>query len=302
MGEPRAVRGWLGLVLLAAALGGCGGVARVPAPVSDPAARAAAAPAAARATRHVVRSGETLYAIAWRYGVDYRRLASWNGLLEPYLIRPGQVLRVDVPERGEPRRMPPGAGPGDRPAAPARAAPRSSGSPAGQAAKSRAGAGGDRRGPAAPAEPRPSPGATAPPAAARAPLPRAARPAPPRRGPLRWQWPAKGRVIGGFGRGGRKGIDIAGRTGSPVRAAAAGKVVYRGSGLIGYGKLIIVKHDERFLSAYAHNDKVLVREGDTVKAGQRIATMGRSGTDRTKLHFEIRRDGKPVDPLRYLPR
>jgi lipoprotein NlpD len=99
-----------------------------------------------------------------------------------------------------------------------------------------------------------------------------------------------------------KGIDLGGKLGEPVLAAASGQVVYSGSGLRGYGKLLIIKHNETFLSAYAHNDRLLVKEGDLVKVGQRIADMGSSGTDRVKLHFEIRRDGTPVDPLKFLPR
>jgi lipoprotein NlpD len=117
-----------------------------------------------------------------------------------------------------------------------------------------------------------------------------------------WHWPARGRVVRRFGSAGSNGIDIAGRPGQPVRAASAGRVVYSGGGLRGYGELIIVKHNKRYLSAYAHNEEALVKEGDIVAGGQRIATIGRTGTDRVKLHFEIRRDGKPVNPLRYLPK
>jgi len=109
-------------------------------------------------------------------------------------------------------------------------------------------------------------------------------------------------VIGTFSQTGRRGIDIAGELGQPIYAASDGKVVYSGSGLIGYGRLIIVKHNKRFLSAYAHNNKILVKEGETVTGGQRIAEMGRSGAKRVMLHFEIRRDGKPTDPIRYLPK
>ena len=119
---------------------------------------------------------------------------------------------------------------------------------------------------------------------------------------LAWVWPATGRVLRGFSEGGNKGLDISGRTSSPVRAAARGRVVYSGSGLVGYGKLIIVKHNKSYLSAYAHNDRLLVKEGDSVRGGQRIAQMGQTGTQEVKLHFEIRRDGRPVDPLIYLPR
>lgn len=121
---------------------------------------------------------------------------------------------------------------------------------------------------------------------------------------LVWSWPTQGRLITTFSHNdaGRKGVDISGRLGQSVRAAAAGKVVYSGSGLRGYGNLIIVKHNEEFFSAYAHNKKNLVKENQIIKAKQKIADMGKSGTDRVKLHFEVRRDGKPVNPLRYLPK
>jgi lipoprotein NlpD len=119
-----------------------------------------------------------------------------------------------------------------------------------------------------------------------------------------WQWPASGKVSGLFqGESGlNKGIDLDGKLGEPVLAAASGRVVYAGSGLNGYGKLLIIKHNDTFLSAYAHNNQLSVKEGDVVKAGQRIADMGSSGTDSVKLHFEIRSGGSPVDPLKYLPK
>jgi lipoprotein NlpD len=118
-----------------------------------------------------------------------------------------------------------------------------------------------------------------------------------------WIWPVQGTVINKFeSKGiGNRGLDIAGRRGEPVRAAASGRVVYSGEGLRGYGRLIIIKHNDDFLSAYAHNDKIFVKENELVKAGQKIASMGSSGAERTKLHFEIRLRGKPVDPLNYLP-
>lgn len=127
---------------------------------------------------------------------------------------------------------------------------------------------------------------------------------PPAASHLGWTWPAQGTLVGTFAAGDptRQGIDIAGQRGDPVRAAADGVVVYSGSGLVGYGELVIVKHDESWLSAYGHNRARLVQEGARVKAGQQIAEMGRTGADRDMLHFEIRHDGKPVDPLRYLPR
>ena len=119
-----------------------------------------------------------------------------------------------------------------------------------------------------------------------------------------WVWPTRGRVTSGYkpNAEGKKGIEIAGKNGQPVKAAAAGKVVYSGSGLVGYGRIIIIKHNETLLSAYGHNSKLLVSEGEYVKAGQEIANMGSSGTDSTRLYFEIRRNGKPVNPLRYLPK
>jgi lipoprotein NlpD len=121
---------------------------------------------------------------------------------------------------------------------------------------------------------------------------------------ITWHWPARGKVISRFAAGdpGRQGIDIAGRSGQPVYAAAAGEVVYSGKGLRGYGNLVIIKHSETYFSAYAHNRKVHIKEKDRVKSGQHIADMGDSGSDRVMLHFEIRRNGKPVNPLKYLPK
>ena len=119
---------------------------------------------------------------------------------------------------------------------------------------------------------------------------------------LNWTWPAKGQLIEPYSRRGNKGLDIAGDLGQPVYAARGGRVVYSGSGLIGYGKLIIIKHNKSHLSAYAYNDRLLVKEGDNVTGGQRIAHMGRNNAKQVALHFEIRRNGKPVDPLRYLPK
>lgn len=119
-----------------------------------------------------------------------------------------------------------------------------------------------------------------------------------------WRWPVHGEIIGRFATGvaGKSGLEIAGKRGEPIRAAAPGYVVYSGSGLRGYGRLIIIKHNETYLSAYAHNSKLRVKENEQVKMGQHIADMGSSGTNRNMLHFEIRRDGKPVDPLKYLPK
>lgn len=138
--------------------------------------------------------------------------------------------------------------------------------------------------PAKPAAPSPAPAASA--------------------GPLSWQWPANGPLLGRFAANkvGRQGILIGGKSGDPVRAAEAGVVVYRGNGLTGYGNLLIIKHSETWLSAYAHNERMLVKEGERIKAGQTVATLGDTGTSRMQLHFEIRRNGKPVDPLGLLPK
>jgi len=117
-----------------------------------------------------------------------------------------------------------------------------------------------------------------------------------------WQWPLQGQIIDAFSpAGSKKGIDIAGNPGESILAASSGKVVYSGGGLVGYGQLIIIKHDQNFLSAYAHNRKLLVKEGEQVRVGQTIAELGSTGTNRAMLHFEIRQDGTPVDPLQYLP-
>lgn len=155
----------------------------------------------------------------------------------------------------------------------------------------------------APPQARPVPPGTPPRANTSTERPRPPDPAPVRSA-LRWQWPTQGKVIRSFSAndGGKKGIAIAGRTGQPVRAAADGEVVYSGEGLLRYGKLVIIKHNQTYFSAYAHNRVLLVSEGQQVKGGQPIAQLGRSGTTQPMLHFEIRRDGSPVDPLAYLPR
>jgi lipoprotein NlpD len=194
---------------------------------------------------HIVRTGETLFTIAFRYGYDHRQLARWNKIGDGSLIYPGQVIRLNPP---------PGtvtAKTATRPAA----APK-------------------RTYPPPPSEPSPS-----------------------------WAWPTKGRVSAGFGDNSSSGtgVVIDGRAGQPVRAAATGRVVYSGGGLIGYGQLIILKHNDTYLSAYGHNASLLVKEGDNIKKGQRIATMGKGSGQKPRLHFEIRRNGKPVDPRQYLP-
>ncbi|MGK0674048.1 MAG: peptidoglycan DD-metalloendopeptidase family protein [Halothiobacillaceae bacterium] len=197
---------------------------------------------------HVVRRGETLYSIATAYDMDWRELASRNGLRPPYTLYVGQRLVLAKNH------------------------------------VTQAGAVSDRAPQASDKTRKVSP-----------PLPPV--------GKITWVWPTEGRVVTTFVQGHptRKGIDIAGELGQPVRAAASGEVVYSGSGLAGYGKLIILKHDERFLSAYAYNQALLVSEGETVHSGQIIARMGQAEAGKPMLHFQIRLDGNPIDPLRYLP-
>ncbi|MCC5794375.1 MAG: peptidoglycan DD-metalloendopeptidase family protein [Chromatiales bacterium] len=230
------------MVLLALLLGACGEALRFEEPPGT------SAPAAAGEV-HVVRPGETLYAIAFRYGLDHRELARINNLGDGSLIFPGQRIQLGGTARGA--------------AAPA---------------------------PSAPAARQPAPARRDPPG-----------PGTPLAGG--WQWPTAGAVVGRYGQSPQtqSGIQIGGIRGQPVVAAADGEVVYSGRGLIGYGALLIIKHDATWLSAYGHNDSLLVNEGDRVRAGQRIATMGEGPGRRPLLHFEIRRNGDPVDPAAWLP-
>ena len=267
---------------LLALLTACGGGGKaVVAPVEELSERSRSRPPVVRATtQHRVQPGETLYAIAFLHGLDFQQVARWNGIRAPYVIHVGQWLRLTPPKQLA-------QAPPPKPKA-AKKAPAQE-----PQAKKR---------PAKPAKKTPPPKvAQAKPAPK--PKPKAVKP----RGPVkvRWGWPTQGKLLSTFSsrKPGRKGIDIGGKRGQPVVAAAAGEVVYSGNGLQRYyGKLIIIKHNDRFLSAYAHNDRLRVKEGAWVKAGQRIADLGSSGTDRVKLHFEIRRDGKPVNPTRYLPK
>lgn len=217
---------------------------------------------------YVVKAGDTLIRIGLETGQNWRDIARWNGIENPNQLEVGQVLRVVAPI-GLPETVV---------SRPANEAARQAESAASEA-------------------PTVTPGATPAPAPAlTSPLP-----AGPADSGLNWQWPASGAVLRGFDDARSKGVAIAGQAGDPVLAAADGRVVYAGSGLRGYGNLVIVKHNNTFLSAYAHNSRLLVREDDAVRRGQKIAEMGSSDADRVQLHFEIRRQGKPVDPARYLP-
>ena len=229
--------GVLALVLLVL-LPGCRSTGGVP-------VRDASKATSDRTGVHVVRKGDTLYSIAWRYGFDYKDLAAANNIYAPYTIYVGQniALRVSSAPRPVTKR------------------------------------------PAKPVKP-------------------VQRPVKITSGTLIWQWPVKGQVIKGFSLNGdiNKGLDISGKVGDRVNAAAEGLVVYAGGNLRGYGKLVIVKHSDIFLSAYGNNEEIRVKEGDRVKRGQQVARVGASGSVSGMLHFEIRRNGKPEDPVRYLPK
>ena len=194
--------------------------------------------------QHIVRSGETLYSIAWRYGKDPAAVARWNRLGSGSLIHPGQVILLSPPAGGVSQTT-------------------------------------------------------------RTTKPRSAKPLPkiPAQRPPPWVWPTNGKINVVFGGkpGTGTGVLINGKSGQPIKAAASGHVVYAGSGLIGYGQLIILKHNDTYLSAYGYNASLLVKEGATIKKGQRIATMGEGPERKARLHFEIRRNGKPVNPRQYLP-
>tara|TARA_R110002110_G_scaffold114374_5_gene283777 strand:- start:12387 stop:13277 length:891 start_codon:yes stop_codon:yes gene_type:complete len=270
----------LALVMLLAA---CAGGHR--APIEDRHARAASAVPAANV--HVVQRGDTLYSIAFRFGLDYRDVAAANGIGPPYTIYPGQRLTLIGGQASAYAARPQ---PATAPASTSRSTP-------------------DSPPPATVARPDPTPGpvitppSSVPPTKVMPATPVPATPAPrPPLGPVTaWRWPASGPVTRGYSATVHKGIDIGGQRGDAVLAVAAGEVVYAGTGIVGFGELLIIKHDDVYLSAYGHNDRLLVTEGTRVSAGQQIAEKGSSGTDTVKLHFEIRQEGRPVDPLRLLP-
>jgi lipoprotein NlpD len=270
------------------------------------------APVVERDTRpevHVVRKGDTLLSISLEYGLDYRDVAAWNRLENINLIRIGQSLRlrppgdagtgatvggatarpVEVRPSGGLARAVPLADPDG-----VRTEPRALRQPFSDRALADASVAGRRPGEAAII--RPEPPAVSTPDPILPPKADAATPA----GVINWAWPTTGALLERFSDTNR-GIDIGGKPGQPILASADGRVVYSGSAIRGYGRMLIVKHNDQYVSVYAHASELLVKEGQAVSRGQRIAEMGSTDADRVKLHFEIRRMGRPIDPLRYLP-
>ncbi|MBD9482184.1 peptidoglycan DD-metalloendopeptidase family protein [Pseudomonas sp. PDM14] len=281
-----AGRTGLSAVVVAALLVGCtssprGGVQVVDRTHGGAAATAAQQRQPVSSGSHRVQPGDTLYSIAFRFGWDWKALAVRNNIPPPYVIRPGQTIRFDGQQGSAPVVV---AQPNKAPTTLITQPAVVTRPPVGQTST--------------PTQP--------PVAVSKPPLvttPATTKVTPVARSAKGWAWPTSGVLIGKFSSNGslNKGVDIAGELGQPVLAAADGSVVYAGSGLRGYGELVIIKHSDTYVSAYGHNRRLLVREGQQVKVGQNIAEMGSTGTDRVKLHFEIRRQGKPVDPLQYLP-
>jgi len=306
------------LAVLAVLATGC--ATRAPAPVDDRRPAPAAQPkppvlqaappagsAAARPGHYTVKRGDTLYSIALEHGADHRELALWNKLEDPSRIRVGQELRVAAAEDRGAVQVGSARLPGEVEARPI-------GSTAGTA-QPVAQEGGMKTSPkalrlpyseqnlASLARPDARPEAVKP-AAAAAPAPAGVPPsAAPERAAdsINFIWPAKGRVVTGFSEPRSKGVDIAGNMGDPVVAAAAGRVIYVGSGIPGLGKFIVVRHENGFNTVYAHNREILVKMDQNLARGQKIAELGNSDADAPKLHFQIRKFGTPLDPMKYLP-
>ena len=305
-GGVRRVWVWASWAAAAAVLAGCA-APKKPAPVVDRSTSAAAAPAeppkplpgaenAGKPGYYTVKQGDTVRRIALEHNQNWRDIARWNSLENVNQIEVGQVLRVVPPAPAapaaavaEPRPVTPAGRVDSKPleARPAGGADAQAGLPASAAAATSA--------------PVPAPAPASGTAAASAPAPAAAAAPGAADEEIVWAWPAAGPVLADFNDASNKGITIGGKAGDPVLAAADGRVVYAGSSLRGYGNLVIVKHNNTYLSAYAHNQALLVKEDQVVRRGQRIAEMGSSDADRVQLHFEIRRQGKPVDPSRLLP-
>ena len=212
-------------------------------------------------SHHKVLSGDTLYSISWNFNLDYKEVARWNNIRAPYVIYPGQSIRLTAPSKKKAvvkKTVPSNTKPaGERPV-------KKQAEVAKKVSKKDKSVKYARN--------------------------------------INWQWPTKGKLIKSNSPISKKGLDIAGKKGQLIKASGAGVVVYSGSGLLGYGRLIIIKHNDTYLSAYAHNSVLMVKEGDSVSGGQQIAKMGQDSNGQTLLHFEIRKNGNPVVPTKYLPK
>jgi len=245
-------------------------------PTAKPAPAPGAAPVATADSFYTVRRGDTLYSIALEHGADYREVAQWNSLDDPSKLRVGQVLRVSAPPQQPQTGVQVGAVP--------QGAGKIESRPLGSA-------------PQQPQQPQQQQQQPQKPVAVAREEPRLLDSQ-----PLQFVWPVKGKVLAGFAEPRRKGIDIDGKPGDPVNAAAAGRVTYVGSGIPGLGKLVVIRHDQGYITVYAHNKDILVKEQQSVTRGQKIAELGSSDADRPKLHFQIRKGAAAVDPLLYLPK
>jgi lipoprotein NlpD len=306
----------LSIVLAALLVAACASLS--PAPVVERGGAGASSAASAK-DLYTVKKGDTLFSIALDNGLDHRELAAWNNIENPNRIRIGQQLRVKPPapaggdtvvtqpigaggavvEQRSLDAAAPAAAVSDSSTPQFKTEPKAGKVPYSEEALAQAQRSSEtvvaraEPKPETRVEPKPEPKPEAKPVPSSEPSAGA--------DDVAWIWPSSGKIVGQFSEAGSKGLDIGGKAGDPVISAGDGKVVYAGTGLRGYGKLIIVKHNATFLSAYAHNQNLLVKEGQNVAKGQKIAEMGNTDADQVKLHFEIRRQGKPVDPLKYLP-
>ncbi len=251
-------------------------------------------PPSTKVDTHIVSSGETLYTIAWRYGLDYRQLAQANGIGSDFLIYSGQTLQLRYGAQSKPR-VSSSSKSSISTQTSSRSAPQKSSIPSSK-----------KSSPSVAVKKAPSQTGASNRSEKKAVSKSSTKTSVVSQGKVKWRWPSSGRVLTNFstGKASNKGIDLSGKKGDSVLAAASGRIVYAGSGLRGYGKLVIIKHNDTYLSAYAHNSRIHVKEGQTVSIGQHIADIGSSGsrTDSAKLHFEIRRNGKPINPLKLLPK
>lgn len=290
------------LVALLPLISGC--ASNVSAPVVDRVVVPATVKPAAmesRAGYHLVKKGETLYSIALDYGHDHKDVAAWNRLDNPNILKIGQQLRIVPPDEAAtgvvvrpvqssaPVEVKTGAASGLVNTGNLKREPKGGKLAYSEEALSKA------RREATVAKPADTQAETKPASSTQAATPASAT------DDVEWMWPANGKLIAPFAEGGSKGLDIAGKAGDPVVAASDGVVSYAGAGLRGYGNLVVLRHSESFLSVYAHNSKILVKEKQTVTKGQKIAEMGSTDAESPRLHFEIRRQGKPADPQKYLP-